>query len=373
MRAASAAGVSPEIAQDGAYVKSLLAGHKGDNQSEVQRIELDFPIGQGEHLHTIIKFTFQSLINRRVLLLLPGPVENIHTYDYDVPDYNAGDIVAEHGYIAVAMDPYGNTGSSQPSDGRQADMQNITEHYKRAIDRLKFVFHVDSVDIYGEGGMGGLACLLLAQDETRAHSCSSSGQLYIHPSSTVINGLFSPFVYFSLLNFITPSPFNTNSSYYLDTLPIAPIVYGGATVGVPAEIATQTLTLQPGTYPIGYFLEGFKVTGVPSGSPEVVVDAKPARVPGLVINDADDLVADNGCNGDPSCSCSALGNPFWCTDDVRPSDNQILVDDYGTAGGNGATATLKVTAAGAHAPRLGVNSHAQFWTYLFEFLDSLED
>jgi hypothetical protein len=301
----------------------------------VFRLEYDLPIGQGQHLHVIEEGTVPALANphRRVVILLPGPLLNILSLDTGVTGYDAGEILARAGYVSLAIEPLGTGQSTIPADGRSVNLDAITEAYVRAIDLVRLTHAVARVDVYGEGGMGGLVASKLAADASRVRTASQSAQLYRYPTDQTFATLLSPF--FRAL---------------LDSLPTGYLVTDAATEAAnvqnspPAVVAALTAT-QPGSYPSGYAYDLVNA-GLPTNP---ILDITGARVPGLLIEDDIDYAA------------------------VEPQDEQAMQADYGSVGG-GHLQVVVIAGSSTHEPRLGATEGngrgSPFWTALIDFLDA---
>jgi hypothetical protein len=325
----------PDIDADVSSIRTAVAHPGVASEAGVFRVEVAMPVGSGQFLRTIVQFTIDGLTRdeRRVVVLLPGPIANALSFATGISGYDAGEILAQAGYVSVAIDAWGTEGSSAPADGRAATFAGIAEVYTRAIDRVSRAFRVSRVDVYGEGGMGGEVGLLLARDDTRVRSFSASGIVYLY--TTDIAKLF-------LFNQAQYDFFNAPADGYFVA---GPELYGPSLASVPPALASYLLSTQPGRYPSGYALEQFSVVGIPTGPPAPMVAVGPARVPALIITDAEDLI-------------------------TPPIDTVQLVADYGLSGGG--TASLVVVPGSEHAPRYGVTQghgpDSPFWSALLAFL-----
>jgi hypothetical protein len=331
----AAAQAPPDLADDVSSIRAAIAHPSRADAAGVFRADLDMPVGNGQFLRTIIQFTIDDLNrdDRRVVMLLPGPIANSLAYATGVPGYDAGEILATAGFISVAVDAWGTEGSSMPDQGRDATFAGIAEVYTRAIDRLTRALKVARVDVYGEGGMGGEVGLLLARDDTRVRSYAASGMVYIQVTDLARQFLFNQAQY---------DFFNAPTNGYFVA---SPDLYGPSLASVPPALAAWLLATQPGRYPDGYALQNLIVVGIPSGTPAPMVDVTRARVPGLIITDELDIIT-------PS------------------TDNQALAADYGQTGGG--HATVAVVPGSEHAPRYGATQGngpaSPFWIALLGFL-----
>jgi len=215
---------------------------------------------------------------RRGVLLIPGPVVNAAWYDMSVEGYDAGKILADKGYFAFAVDLPGVGQSTGPADGRTTTTDYDLPVMREVIDQLSHREKIPKLDVYGEGGTGGVLALKLSADKSRVRTIASSAQLYKNPTPLTLAQAMNP----GLIALFDQIAAPTN--YYLQT--VAP-QYGQFVANASAEVQAYTSATQPGLYPLGSQYE--LIDG-----PLPLADPTIGKVPALFMWGAQDFVAEPG-------------------------------------------------------------------------------
>ncbi len=84
------------------------------------------PIGSRRRIHMTESFTLRSWlrVERRAMLMLPGPLANGDIFNVEVDGYRGREIMAHHRYFAFSVDYEGVGGSTYPANGRGRDRRS---------------------------------------------------------------------------------------------------------------------------------------------------------------------------------------------------------------------------------------------------------
>ena len=248
-----------------------------DGLDQVRTRDIDIPV-TGGNLHATVTWTrrwWLQVLRREVVVMVSGPLLNARSLNVQAnPNYNAGAILAQAGYMSIAIDTPGEGASFAPADGRVVTINFIRDRLREGIDwvRNRPLLLVSSVHAYGEGGKGGLALMALASEPNRLKSFGTTSQVY-QDTTGVQNTLLSPFFY----GFASSMP-----DGYLIPLPFD-------LAGTPADVLAELQVTQPMRYPLGYYFDAYNAYSQTPAA--LIVDPVNAWVPGFFATGATDMVS----------------------------------------------------------------------------------
>jgi hypothetical protein len=307
------------------------------------RIRFDLPLDGGRIADTELTFTVPALVRGRAVYLVPGSIGPLEFYDSDVPGFDAGEILAQAGYVAATSNLPGVGRSSGPANGRDVDAAFLGDFYLRALEALTWV--TPRWHVYGEEGTGGNAVLLLARHPEIVRSASGGAQVYKILTPIGAAALLGPqqlaFLDAFPNGYLFPPPALYTPFFASSTPAFQTAACGG--VGCPGP---GGFLLTDAPYPSGIFFDA--IAAFSPGGTGVVVDASPAVVPGFFQQGQFDFLA------------------------ASPQDSGQLAADYGTTGGGHATSAID--AGGFHFVRTdaatGDGATSPFWVNELAFLES---
>ena len=297
-------------------------GDGGDPLDHVFTLDHQVPIGAGHSLHVTEKFSLRAFLRsgpRRAIVMLPGPVTLGSFFNIDVPGYDGGAIMAQHGFFAYAVDYEGSGTSTSPAQGTAVTLESQVEAVKSVLRYVQLAREVPRVDLLGESWGGGIAAEV-CKPKYGARSCILASMIYKTPSALAAAEFQSP----GWDAFLQSQP----NGYLQAPAPL----YQQLVADSPPAVQQWTLATQPGLYTVEPLFDFFTLP---------FFDPDEARVPGLLIQGEDDPQS-------------------------IPSDIQQLAADYGQHGAVGL-----VTIAGAgHIPRIESAPHnTQFWSAVTDFVE----
>ncbi len=301
--------------------KKVINAPAGDFEKslgQVITLEHNIPLGGGRFMRVQEQFTLRSWLRwpHRAILMMSSSAFNRKTFSIPVEGYNGTEMFAQRGFFVFTVDYIGIGDSFKPEDGWDANRDVIIPAVRRLLPYIRFFRLVPKVDILAEG-YGATMAPSLAADSRRVRSLLMSSTVYkiLGPFGPGTNPFFNEFV------------LNDEDGY----IPIAGQDYLPFLLGAPAEVVDFHYETQAGEYPAPLF-------GVTDVLP--IFDPGVARVPGLIIAGARDLVAD-------------------------PQDPFELAADYGTDG-----AEVIVLEEAGHAPRVETpETAARYWAEVINFFD----
>ena len=275
----------------------------------------DVPFGEGRTLRLYERFTLRAWFQRpRRALLMPSSFLGT-SWLAPVEGYNGAVLAAREDFFAFAVDLVGTGESFKPENGRDVTFELNIEALEKAIRYIRVIRLLPKVDILGEG-VGAALATQLAADPARVRSVVLASNLYLEQQG----GPASDPMFIQFLQSIPDGyvfvPAETSAVFYQ---------------GSPPEFQAYFNETQAAFFSVNSFLIS---VDLPFYDPSV------ARVPGLVIQGENDIVA-------------------------VPSDPFNLAADYGPDG-----ADLVILEGVGRAPRFETpEAAARFWEEVFHFLD----
>jgi pimeloyl-ACP methyl ester carboxylesterase len=305
------------------FCSTALANDDSDDEP-TYRTEHFVQLGAGRSMHVTETFSARSFERQghpRAMVMLPGPLTDGEFFNIEVPGYDAGVIMARHGFFAYAVDFEGTGLSSYPAQGTSATLSSQVDAVKQVVDYVQDLRGVRRVDMLGESWGGGVAAEVCA-DKHSVRSCILASMIYKTPSAVAAAEFQSP----AWLAFLQSLP----NAY----LPTSPTIYQVLVPDSIPAVQQWTFSMLPGLYSAEPLFEFFDL---PFFDPTV------ARVPGLIIQGEDDPQS-------------------------VPSDTVQLATDYGEHG-----AALVTIAGGGHVPRIEPVHNDEYWNAVTSFVDRQDD
>ena len=269
------------------------------------------------HMYEHVNPDVWSRGDRRVIVLVPGPIATAAFFRIPVAGYDAASELVRAGFVCVTLDLIGTGKSSRPADGRAATLACQVAALREAITAYCSIREVAKIDILGES-WGGAIAAELAADPKRVRSVIMSSTLY-RTSTPLVDAMVR----------------NPGMRAMLDSLPdgylpVTEQIWGPLAQRFPRAVADWTLEHQVGAFPSAPV---YALLDLP------YFDPTKACVPGLVIHGAED-------------------------DRQGADDAKDLASRFVT----GRDASLVSLAGAGHVPRVEAVSRDAFWSSVMSFL-----
>lgn len=304
-----------------AELRGALAHHASltpEQLDQVYELHHFLRIGDGRRVHVTETFTVGSWLAwpHRGVLMLPGTLSLGSFYNLDVDGYRFQDTLAREGYFAFAVDYEGSGSSTYPADGNAVTHDYLVAEIRRIVPQLRLLRLVPRLDVLGESNGGSIATEI-CDDRRSVRTCVLSAMLYADGTDFFDAVFLDPgFVYF-----LTHQP----EGY----LTAGPELYFNIAARMSPEVASATLSTQPGRFAAGPVIVG--LSGLPW------FDPTHAQVPALIIQGTEDSIA-------------------------TQADADDLAADYGSASDGGGQATVLRIAGAGMIPRVEPQPIAEIWT-----------